>query len=623
MGFMSIFTSGYFFAAYIAGMIAFGTYQYFRIYPKYAKAKQEAAVTAAKLEELKQVDDLVERFNQMDDWVKKQQSSEFVTQCIEPSWRMFYKKFMDYQRSGVSVTPDVYDYFHEESFVQKYGSRKLAELVPGLFLAIGIFGTFLGIATGVSGLDPNGDSAAMKSGIGILLSGMTVKFLSSMSGIALSGIWQYIDKKKFLPSLQDSFHVIRQSMDEAFPTQEESTVLFRMLQNQEKHMQDFQVFMSEHLIPQMMTGFTEALNQSILPPLEQTQTLMGELVTNASANQMDGVKQLTAEVMSSLNEITGEHMKNLGDALQSTVEWQQRVHEQMSALVESMQQSAIHQSEMVEKTTVLTGEIHNYTENITDYQQVLEGTVAQLNDTTAKNSELQVAVTGLLDRMIEERNVFHNHFEDHIGRLQLNVETIVAQSQLQADIQRHLEQNLGSMTGMADSQQMVAAALADQAVLAKQSGVELEKLVVRFENNASLFTELQARVGELLELTMKERERVDELVEQIQEDMVGQVEAMDERVQVMTSVWEENSDIMTKMNKQLGTSMNQFTDDMHRGIMRTFEQFDEELTKSVNLLAKGVDAMRDGLVELPEIIQELKQSVTEINKQAKRAASNM
>ncbi|MCA0757011.1 hypothetical protein KP806_18275 [Paenibacillus sp. N4] len=622
MGFVSFFTTWYFYAAYIAGMLVFGGVHYYKIYPKYSKAKVASETITAQVEKLKSVESLIDRFNSMDDWIKEQ-DNEYIVKSVEPSWRTFYKKFMDYQRNGVSITPDVYDYFHEENFIQKYGRRKLADLIPGLFLAMGIFGTFLGIASGVSGLDPNGDSAAMKSGIGLLLSGMTVKFMSSMAGIASSGLWQYFDKKKFLPILQDTFHNIRQNMDEAFPTQEESTVLFRMLQNQEKHMQDFQVFMSEQLIPQMMTGFTDALSQSILPPLEQTQVLMGELITNASANQMDGVKQLTAEVMSSLNEITGEHMKNLGEALQATVEWQKRVHEEMSALVDSMQQSAKHQSEMVEKTTVLTEEIHHYTENITDYQKVLEGTVSQLNETTSKNSELQIAVTDLLDRMIVERNVFHNHFDDHMGRLQLNVETIVSQSNLQAEVQSHLEQNLRRMTDMSESQQLLVSALSEQATLAKQSGIELGQLVVRFENNASLFTELQAGVSNLLEQTIDERTRVDQLVEHIQEDLVGQVESMDERVQIMTTVWEENSDVMTKMNKQLGTSMNQFADDMHRGVMRTFEQFDEELTKSVNLLAKGVDSMREGLVELPEVIQELKLSVTEINKQAKRAASNM
>ncbi len=619
---ISFFTKWYFFAGYIALMLTFGVYQFRKIYPNYHKAKIDAAKVGQQLEQLKDVIDLTERFNLMNDWIIEQKS-EYITNYVEPSWRKFYKKFMDYQRTGVSITPDVYDFFHEENFIQKYGNRKLAEIIPGLFLAIGIFGTFLGIATGVSGLDPNGDTAAMKSGIGLLLSGMTVKFMSSMTGIALSGIWQYLDKKRYLPTLQESFQTIRQNMDEAFPIQEESTVLFRMLQNQEKHMQDFQVFMSEQLIPQMMTGFTNALSQSILPPLEQTQMLMGELITNASANQMDSVKQLTAEVMSSLNEITGEHMKSLGDALQTTVEWQQRVHEEMSILVESMQQSAKNQSEMVEKTTVLTEEIHHYTENITDYQKVLEGTVSQLNETTSKNSELQIAVTGLLDRMIQERNVFHNHFDDHMGRLQLNVETIVSQSKLQAEVQSHLEQNLNRMTDMSESQQLLVEALSEQATLSKQSGVELEQLVVQFNNHASLFNQLQVGVGNLLEQTMEERTRVDKLVEHIQEELAEQVESMDERVQVMTGVWEENSDIMTKMNKQLGTSMNQFTDDMHRGIMRTFEQFDEELTKSVNLLAKGVDSMREGLVELPEVIQELKLSVTEFNKQAKRATSTI
>lgn len=264
----------------------------------------------------------------------------------------------------------------------------------------------------------------------------------------------------------------------------------------------------------------------------------------------------------------------------------------MSNLVDSMQQSARNQSEMVEKTTVLTQEIHHYTDNITEYQTVLEGTVSQLNDTTSKNSELQSAVSGLLDRMVEERNVFNQYFDEHLAKLQSNVESIISQTESQVKVQTLLEQNLERITDMADSQQALASSLSNQAVLSKKSSEELGHLVERFENNASLFTELQGRVGGMLEQSLEEQSRLDKLIEKVNFELVDQVEAMDERTDKMISVWEENSQLMKDLNRQLGTSINQFADDMHRGIMRTFEQFDEELTKSVNLLARGVDSMR-------------------------------
>ncbi|MEK4359872.1 hypothetical protein NYE48_22880 [Paenibacillus sp. FSL M7-1455] len=591
----------------------------FRQIQKTRESNRDAANIRNILKELQNEMDIPERFNKMNDWIL-QREGEYLKKFVRPGWDAFYRKYI-HQENGMRI-PDVYDYIQEEKLVNDFGKRRFVELVPGMFLSIGILGTFWGIASGVQGLDPNGDSEAMKSGIGILLHGMQTKFISSMVGIFASLIWQAIDKNIVLPKLQSAFLDIRESFDEAFPTQDQNSLLQQMLENQKSQMNDFQIFMSEQLIPQMITGFNDTLKQSLLPPMEQTQVLMNELITSASVNQMDGVKQLTAEVMNSLNELTGEQMKNLSESINKTVEWQERVHEEMSNLVESMQQSARNQSEMVEKTTVLTQEIHQYTDNITDYQKVLEGTVSQLNDTTSKNSELQSVVSGLLDRMVEERNVFNQYFDEHLAKLQSNVESIIIQTEYQVKVQTLLEQNLERITDMADSQQVLATSLSDQAVLSKKSSEELGHLVEQFENNATLFTELQGRVGGMLEQSLEEQSRLDKLIEKVNFELVDQVEAMDERTEKMISVWEENSQLMKDLNRQLSTSINQFADDMHRGIMRTFEQFDEELTKSVNLLTRGVDSMRDGLVEMPEVIQELKQSVNEINRLAKRATLN-
>lgn len=613
---MSASSSGPIFAAVI---ILFFIGLLFYLIHKNRESSRAAISLRNKLKELQDEMDLPERFNKMNDWILQQESG-YIKKFVRPGWIAFYKRYI-YQENGMRI-PDVYDYFQEEELVNKFGSRRFIELIPGIFLSIGILGTFIGIATGVSGLNPDGNSEEMRSGIGILLHGMQTKFWSSIVGIVASLIWQFIDKNFLLPRLQSSYLEIREALDEVFPTQDQNTLLQQMLENQRSQMNDFQIFMSEQLIPQMITGFNDTLKQSLLPPMEQTQVLMNELITSASVNQMDGVKQLTAEVMNSLNELTGEQMKNLSESINKTVEWQERVHEEMSNLVESMQQSARNQSEMVEKTTVLTQEIHQYTDNITDYQKVLEGTVSQLNDTTSKNSELQSVVSGLLDRMVEERNVFNQYFDEHLAKLQSNVESIIIQTEYQVKVQTLLEQNLERITDMADSQQVLATSLSDQAVLSKKSSEELGHLVERFENNATLFTELQGRVGGMLEQSLEEQSRLDKLIEKVNFELVDQVEAMDERTEKMISVWEENSQLMKDLNRQLSTSINQFADDMHRGIMRTFEQFDEELTKSVNLLTRGVDSMRDGLVEMPEVIQELKQSVNEINRLAKRATLN-
>ncbi|MEF3353547.1 hypothetical protein PV403_10185 [Paenibacillus sp. GYB006] len=590
---------------------------YFKV-KDYREVNNDSNKIKNKLSELETESEMTERFIQMNEWLEEEKDSRFIQKHLKHAWAIFYQKYMG---TTHKIPPDTYDYFLEEELVQKYGRRRMVELLPGIFLSVGLLGTFYSISVGVGSLDLNSNSENMRDGVSLLLNSMQFKFLSSIVGIALSIIWQFLDKTIFIRNLLDAYIEIRDAFDEAFPTQDQNVFLVQMLENQKNQMNDLQTFMSEQMIPQMVSGFNQSIEQALLPPMVQTQELMNELITSASVNQMDGVKQLTSDVMTSLNEITGEHMKQLGDALHATVEWQKKVHEEMTGLVDSMQQAAKNQSEMVEKTTVLTHEIHNYTDNITNYQQVLEGTVAQLNDTTSTNSQLHSATSSLLGNMIEERNVFNEHFSEHITKLQTNVESIVNQTERQVEVQELLGQNLDRISEMSSSQEKLAVSLSEQANHTQSSSEELGKLLIHFEKNAVQYNDLQEKMGDMLQQAEKDRKAFDQLVDRIQTNLVEQVEGMDERVEDLGSIWSENQETMNKLSKQLSTSMNQFTDDMHRGIMRTFEKFDEELTTSVNLLAKGVDSMRDGLVDMPDVIQELKQSVIEINKQAKRATN--
>lgn len=368
----------------------------------------------------------------------------------------------------------------------------------------------------------------------------------------------------------------------------------------------------------MVNGVADSIQKSLAPQMERTEKMMTDLMQTTTVNQSEGMQQMVNQFVTQLNELTGDHMKNLGEALNNTVEWQKKVHEEMGALVQSMQDSAAGQSAMVDKTTVLTEQIHNYTERITDYQTVLERTVSELNETTEKNSELQKVTADLLDRMTEERNTFNGYFESHMNTLKENVESIVTQTGLQVTFQQRLEENLQRISSITQSQQSLAVTLSQQAELSQRSNQELELIFDKFTNNNTEFIHIQEDMQSLMREIQHEREAVGNISTRVQDQLAEQLESMDKRVEHLQQVWTSASESMSKTNKHLEVSMNQFTDDMHRGLQNTFTQFDQELTKSVQHLASGVDAIQEGLIDLPDAMQTLKQTVLEINRQSKR-----
>lgn len=613
----TFFTSTEFAWGYIGLMVSIFVLCLFFVLIPYWNSKKAESDIKAKLDELSNITEMTAKFHSFNDWMENQ-DNKYIKGHLLPAWKSFYVKYMSYQQKGILYTPDVYDFFFEEPLVHKFGKRKFAEVVAGIFLSMGIVGTFVGIAFGVSQVHVNGDSSTMQDGISSLLTGMKVKFASSIAGVLLSLIWQLIDKGIFYPRLTNAFGSIRQQLDESFPTQDQSTLLFSMDQRQEKQMQDFQSFLSDVLIPNMVNGVADSIQKSLAPQMERTEKMMTDLMQTSTVNQSEGMQQMVNQFVTQLNELTGDHMKNLGEALNNTVEWQKKVHEEMGALVQSMQDSAAGQSAMVDKTTVLTEHIHNYTERITDYQTVLEKTVSELNETTEKNSELQKVTADLLDKMTEERNTFNGYFENHMNTLRENVDSIVTQTGLQVTFQQRLEENLQRISSITQSQQSLAVTLSQQAELSQRSNQELELIFDKFTNNNTEFVHIQEDMQSLMREIQHEREAVGNISTRVQDQLAGQLESMDQRVEHLQQVWTSASESMSKTNKHLEVSMNQFTDDMHRGLQNTFTQFDQELTKSVQHLASGVDAIQEGLIDLPDAMQTLKQTVLEINRQSKR-----
>ena len=583
----------------------------------YLHAKRDVIKLQDFLSQLNKEDPVLVKAKALEEWLKDTEQSFFIKKFVRPSFLAFNGKMVENQKKGIMLVPDIYDYFIEENLMQKVGKRKLVETIPGLFLSMGIVGTFLGIAVGVSELNPGGDAESMRGGIEVLLSGMKVKFLSSIAGIILSVLWQFLDKMTFYPKLSESFFDVRQQLDEIFPTQEQNVVLFQMLSNQEKQMLDFQSFITEMMIPKMVTGMTDAIHQTIAPQLEQTQTMMHEMINKSQETQLDGVGMMVDNFVSSLNEVTGDHMKNLGEALSTTIEWQQKVQEEMSSLVLSMENTAREQSKMAETTTSLTEKMHGYTDKFTSYESVMDKNITLMNDTLAKYNESHLNINSLLQVLADERNEFSHYFETYSKQMNDQASTFVVQTKKQLDLNHKLDRNLEKVDSIYVSQEQIFESFLESLNLSTQSNHELSNIVDSMNENTDTQLTLQKELNASMNLILKEKTDVGNVVMDLNNQLISQLADMDNRIQHLSEVWETTSESFTSVNKHLATSMNQFTDDMHRGLEHTFNQFDDELSKSVSYLSKAVNAIHEGIIDLPDSIQVLNTSVGELNKHAK------
>src|SRR5699024_4806696 len=109
------------------------------------------------------------------------------------------------------------------------------------------------------------------------------------------------------------------------------------------------------------------VSKNLNPHLEKSNRIMEQVAENTLDAQSETLNDMVDHFIESLNEITGDHIKDLGAALHNTVEWQEKVHQEMSDLVVELSNVAEKQAEMAHNTTELSVKMNDYTKTLSEY----------------------------------------------------------------------------------------------------------------------------------------------------------------------------------------------------------------------------------------------------------------
>ncbi|WP_077212396.1 hypothetical protein [Bacillus dakarensis] len=259
--------------------------------------KKSVAILVKKLSELKESNpeasdkEIAHLFNEII-------ASENVSEAIKECWDQYYKDLKDSQ-----VPPDVYQYFTEKLLVNGYGYRKIAESIPAVFLSLGILGTFYGIAAGMKKIDPYAPSEELRLGIANLMGGMEIAFHSSIVGIILSLLIQFIDKGYIYKTLTSSFRVLRNAMDKAFPVKTESDFLNDILADQTTKSEGLKQFVIQDYLSAMKNEITDIVNDRLIPYYTRDQEIYETQVSLLSSMESHLRHDLAIQIGSEVRDI--------------------------------------------------------------------------------------------------------------------------------------------------------------------------------------------------------------------------------------------------------------------------------------------------------------------------------
>lgn len=198
----------------------------------------------------------------------------------------------------------------------RYSSRT-AEAAPTILTSIGIFGTFLGVALGLS----NFDTTNIQESVPQLLSGLKTAFWSSIAGLfgALT-----IKFRAVMDATQgEEYHQRTASIDDLH------TALTEI--NQSLKTED-----GDSLINELGLVRTEQKRQSedLITAMDHYQTQMVEANTQAL---IDALGIVMRDFNTKIDEQYGDNFKRLNESVGQMLAWQQDYKEQLSSLTDNQQ----------------------------------------------------------------------------------------------------------------------------------------------------------------------------------------------------------------------------------------------------------------------------------------------
>lgn len=596
------------FMLYLAIIIFIGTFIYYFLY-LFARYYKFQKILIEETKNNEDVDSRIHGINKKVSWLS--------VGGLSKVWKRY---FNEYNNGKNETVPDPLFYFNTDELVTKAGRRKLIEIIPASFVSLGLLGTFLGIIVGVSNLSTNAGSEELLIGVDTLLSGMAIAFKSSVLGILLSLGYQFFDRLFFYRALQGGADWLIDRIDKSLPIETESSLLERVATAQEAQMNDLKTFLTDEMLPSLTSGISESISTAIIPQLEQSNVILDKVAQNTLEAQSESLNEMVNHFVKSLNEITGNQIEELGLALQRTVEWQERVYNELNNLVEQLISVSIEQAEMADKTTILSEKMSDYTEKLGSYQDNLSDSTEKLEDVTKENTNLLSQMNETYEMISTRREEEESAIERRLSALNETVDKITNLGSSFADLNSEVNSSLSKVISTteqlgqnAEETQKLTESLIEQHELSNQWSTKTHEILEDISLNITLAEDIQSTLQELFDSVSKERAAINNIQEQYGNRFVSSVDKL-------SKTWNENYRSMhasqvqfSELNTLLNNSMESFAEHMQRGIQGTFEQFDAELKKAIEYLATGVTNIGDFVLDLEEAIASVDNQVNKFN----------
>ncbi len=265
-------------------------------------------------------------------------------------WQEFNETLIEVHQNGETQLFNTFDaahFFNTSTLAKGVTDNRLIAAVPGFLTAVGVIGTFVGLQLGMSGMEMSGDVVLMKAGIKTVIDGAKIAFMTSIWGVTLSVVFNFIEKA-LEQRIRTKIGSLQTKIDDIFPRLSAESQLKVIADNSTESRESLQglaeqigIKMQESMLT-ATRGISEALgtalNEIMAPAIDKlvngasegNQKALEDLLTKfmdgfgAQGNQqraaMEGASKKVNESISRMNATMEAFIKKIGDSQQASDE---------------------------------------------------------------------------------------------------------------------------------------------------------------------------------------------------------------------------------------------------------------------------------------------------------------
>ena len=303
------------------------------------------------------------------------QEKLFMGVRLKGSWLRLLQNAEQLDRRGLPC--NVEDYINDDTVTHGPGNAQLAELVPSLLTSLGILGTFMGMMSGLSGLDFS-SSEKIIAGIPVLLDGMRFAFGTSVAGVSCSICFNMLNR-----ILQGSSYRAIDDFVECFT----SLAMSRPLDN------DVQLICQNQDSNHMLSGLSDVLpgtlatvmEGSVSRAMQPVAQSMDAFLIGATRAQVDGVARIVGSFVQQMNISLNDQFVQLGRTM-TEINQNQRIS--MEQLAQSMQAAGTIVTDVQQLQAVSADIIAHFEQYVRD-----------LNAAGHRDERFEQSASSLLEKM--------------------------------------------------------------------------------------------------------------------------------------------------------------------------------------------------------------------------------